>query len=44
VDEPALVNRAAAGDGWFFRMELSDPAAFAVLMDEAAYQALVEAL
>ena len=44
VDEPALVNRAAAGDGWFFRMELSDPAAFAALMDEAAYQALVEAL
>ena len=44
VDEPALVNRAAAGDGWFFRMELSDPTAFAALMDEAAYQALVEAL
>jgi len=44
VDEPALVNRAAAGDGWFFRMEPSDPAAFAALMDEAAYQALVEAL
>jgi glycine cleavage system H protein len=44
VDEPALVNRAAAGDGWFFRMELSDPAAFAALMDEAAYQTLVEAL
>jgi len=44
VDEPALVNRAAAGDGWFFRMELSDPAAFADLMDEAAYQALVESI
>jgi glycine cleavage system H protein len=44
VDEPALVNRAANGDGWFFRMELSDPAAFAALMDEAAYQALVEAI
>jgi len=44
VDEPALVNRAAAGDGWFFLMELSDPAAFADLMDEAAYQALVESI
>jgi len=44
VDDPALVNRAAAGDGWFFRMELSDPASFAALMDEAAYKALVDAL
>lgn len=44
VDNPALVNRAAAGDGWFFRMELTDPASFAALMDEAAYKALVDAL
>ena len=44
VDDPALVNRAAAADGWFFRMELSDPASFAALMDEAAYKALVDAL
>ena len=44
VDDPALVNRAAGGDAWFFRMELSDPAAFAELMDEDAYKALVESL
>ena len=44
VDDPALVNRSAAGDGWFFRMELSDPASFAALMDEAAYKAMVDAL
>ncbi len=44
VDDPALVNRAAGGDGWFFRMELSDPASFAALMDEAAYKALVDSL
>ncbi len=44
VDDPALVNRAAGGDGWFFRMELADPASFAALMDEAAYKALVDAL
>ena len=44
VDDPALVNRAAHGDGWFFRMELSDPASFAALMDEAAYKALVDSL
>ena len=44
VDEPALVNSAAHAAGWFFRMELSDPAAFAALMDEAAYAALLETL
>ena len=44
VDDPALVNRAADGDGWFFRMQLADPANFAALMDEAAYKALVDAL
>lgn len=44
VDEPALVNSAAHAAGWFFRMELADPAAFAALMDEAAYAALLETL
>ena len=27
------------GDGWFFKLELADPAAFDALMDEAAYDA-----
>ncbi len=44
VETPPLVNSAAQGDGWFFRMELSDPASFDALMDEAAYKALVESL
>ena len=44
VDEPALVNSAAHAAGWFFRMELSDTSAFAALMDEAAYAALLETL
>ena len=44
VDDPALVNSAAAGDGWFFRIQLSDPAAFETLMDNAAYDSLVESL
>lgn len=44
VDEPALVNRAAAGDGWFYKLDVSDPAAFQALMDEAAYNALLETL
>ncbi len=44
LDDPAQVNAAAAGEGWFFRLELSDRAAFDALMDEAAYQALLETL
>ncbi len=42
VDDPALVNRAASGEGWFFRLELADPASFAGLLDQAAYEALLE--
>jgi glycine cleavage system H protein len=44
ADDPALVNRSAAGDGWFFRMVPSDPKAFAALLDEAAYTALLDTL
>ena len=42
VDDPALVNRDPAGEGWFFKMTLADPAAFAALLDEAAYNAFVD--
>ena len=44
VDEPAIVNRAAADEAWFFRLEPADPAAFEALMDQAAYDALLETL
>jgi glycine cleavage system H protein len=44
VDDPALVNRDPTGDGWFFKLELSDPAALGDLMDEAAYDAFLETL
>ena len=44
VDEPAIVNRAANDEAWFFRLEPTDPAAFETLMDEAAYDALLETL
>ena len=44
VDEPGLVNRAAAGEGWFYKLDVTDPAAFDALMDEAAYNALLETL
>lgn len=43
ADDPALVNRAPEGAGWFFTLELADPATFDGLLDQAGYDALVEA-
>ena len=42
--DPALVNTAAQGEGWFFRLTLSNPAELDQLMDEAAYQEFVAGL
>ena len=36
--EPALVNSAAQGDGWFFKLQLEDKGQLAPLMDEGAYK------
>jgi len=44
VDEPALVNSDAMGEGWFFRLEIDDTDAFDALMDEAAYTEFLETL
>ncbi|MCW3476616.1 glycine cleavage system protein GcvH [Limobrevibacterium gyesilva] len=44
VDDPSLVNRAPTADGWFFKLALADQAAFAALLDEAAYKAFLETL
>ncbi len=41
ADDPALVNRDPAGEGWFFKLELADAGAFDALLDQAAYDALV---
>ncbi len=41
AEDPALVNRDPAGEGWFFKLELADAGAFDHLMDQAAYDALV---
>ena len=41
VDDPAKVNADAMGEGWFFKIRLSDPGQLDALMDEAAYLALV---
>ncbi|MGF1629863.1 MAG: glycine cleavage system protein GcvH [Kiloniellaceae bacterium] len=42
TDEPAKVNSDPEGDGWFFKMKLSDPSQVASLMDSAAYKAFVD--
>ena len=40
-DDPALVNRDAMGEGWFFKMSITDKAELADLLDQAAYDAMV---
>jgi glycine cleavage system H protein len=42
--DPSLVNTAPEGEGWFFRLTLSDPAELEGLMDETAYKAFVGGL
>ena len=37
--DPSLVNSAATGDGWLWKMKLADEGQLEGLMDEAAYQA-----
>jgi len=41
-DDPSLVNSSPTDEGWFFKLAGVDAAAVAALMDEAAYNALVE--
>ncbi len=42
--EPALVNEDPEGEGWFFKMTLSDKGELDGLMDEAAYADFVSKL
>jgi glycine cleavage system H protein len=42
--EPALVNTAPEGDGWFFKLTLDDADEIDGLMDESAYNAFVAGL
>ncbi len=44
ADDPALINRDPEGEGWFFKLKLSDPAELDGLMDEAAYREWVKTL
>jgi glycine cleavage system H protein len=42
--EPALVNSDPEGEGWFFKLTLSDTSELDSLMDAAAYKAFVAGL
>jgi glycine cleavage system H protein len=43
VDNPALVNSAPYGDGWFFKLKLTNPAEAASLLTPEQYQAQIGA-
>ncbi len=43
-DDPALVNTAPEGDGWFFKLTIADTGELDGLMDEGAYKAFCDAL
>jgi glycine cleavage system H protein len=42
--DPSLANSDPLGEGWFFKVRVSDMAEFDQLMDEPAYQALLKTL
>jgi glycine cleavage system H protein len=44
ADEPAKINSDPLGEGWFFKIKMSDPGELKGLMDEAAYSKFVESL
>jgi len=44
ADDPSLVNSDPEGDGWFFKIRLSDAGELDGLMDEGAYRDWVKTL
>ncbi|MEQ7872470.1 glycine cleavage system protein GcvH [Sphingomonas sp. ASV193] len=43
-DDPSLINTDPEGQGWFFKMTLSDPTELDGLMDEPAYREWIATL
>ena len=41
VENPALANEDAIGEGWFFKIRPSEPSQMDGHMDEAAYKAMI---
>lgn len=44
ADDPSLVNEDPEGEGWFFKLTLSDASELGELMDEAKYADFVSKL
>ena len=44
ADDPSLINSDPEGEGWFFKLRLSDQGEVEGLMDEAAYREWVATL
>ena len=44
ADDPSLVNSDPEGEGWFFKLKLSDTSELDGLMDESAYRDWVKTL
>lgn len=42
--DPSVINSDPQGEGWFFKLRLSDPSELEGLMDEAAYADFVSTL
>ncbi len=42
TQEPSMVNTDPLGDGWLFRVKLSNPAQLDALMDETTYTAFAK--
>ena len=43
-DEPTTVNSDPSGEGWFFKIKLSDPSEFDDMMDDDAYKSYIAEL
>lgn len=43
-EDPALVNTDPEGEGWFFKVKLSDPSQLDGLMNEGAYKDFIASL
>ncbi|MGB5708578.1 MAG: glycine cleavage system protein GcvH [Arenicellales bacterium] len=44
ADTPEKVNEDPTGEGWFYKLRPSDPGQLEALLDQEAYQTLVESL
>ena len=44
ADDPSIINSDPEGEGWFFKLKLSDPSELDGLLDEGAYREFVSSL